>query len=324
MNYKKRSNFIFFVDDNPKAILFIVAMKKFSILLLLVGLVFACGNTVDLGNEEEEGQQKRNIEQLAWFHEYLGDGSLTYEELLAKTTIDLRNKGIKELPDGIFADLSNLETLYLSDNSLTTLPAGILDDLDSLETLYLSNNDLESLPDGIFAKLNKLETLDIGEITLGYTACNVSPNPWFVDGSISIDKPNSYVCTETEQEREANQLAWFQEKLEEPTLTRAELLAMEDMEITQKSITELPDGIFDNLSSLTWLDLEGNYLTSLPAGIFDDLSSLTYLSLSENSLTSLATGVFDNLSRLTDLSLGGNSLTSLCQATIEMSPFSPM
>ena len=97
-------------------------MNKFSILLLLVCLVFACGNSVDLGNEEEENQPKRNIEQLAWFHEYLGDGTLTYEELLAKTFIDLSDKGITELPAGIFDDLSNLETLYLSDNSLTTLP----------------------------------------------------------------------------------------------------------------------------------------------------------------------------------------------------------
>ena len=64
------------------------------------------------------------------------------------------------------------------------------------------------------------------------------------------------------------------------------------------SLTALPDGVFDELSSLEVLSLTHNSLTALPDGVFDELSSLEVLSLAHNDLTALPDGVFDELSSL--------------------------
>ena len=76
-------------------------------------------------------------------------------------------------------------------------------------------------------------------------------------------------------------------------------------------MSTLPDGIFDELTSLTELNLGGNDLSTLPAGIFDELTSLTSLHLGDNDLSTLPGGIFDELTSLTELSLSENDLSTL-------------
>ena len=56
------------------------------------------------------------------------------------------------------------------------------------------------------------------------------------------------------------------------------------MSFSDATLTTLPAGIFDGLSSLTSLSLYSNALASLPDGIFAHLSNLTWLNLLDNSL----------------------------------------
>ena len=86
---------------------------------------------------------------------------------------------------------------------------------------------------------------------------------------------------------------------------------LQHLRLNGNDLTSLPSGIFDNLSNLQHLDLDRNDLTSLPSGIFDNLSNLQHLDLYGNDLTSLPSGIFDNLSNLQHLWLDGNDLTSL-------------
>ena len=90
-----------------------------------------------------------------------------------------------------------------------------------------------------------------------------------------------------------------------------ELSSLEVLSLTHNSLTALPDGVFDELSSLEVLSLAHNDLTALPDGVFDELSSLEVLSLAHNDLTALPDGVFDGLVNLRKLYLGGNDLTPL-------------
>ena len=89
-------------------------------------------------------------------------------------------------------------------------------------------------------------------------------------------------------------------------LTKLDFLALHNT-----SLSNLPAGVFDNLTALRWLYLSDNSLSSLPAGVFDNLTALESLSLENNSLSSLPAGVFDNLTALESLSLKNNSLSSL-------------
>ena len=78
------------------------------------------------------------------------------------------------------------------------------------------------------------------------------------------------------------------------------------------TFTSLPDGVFDQLTSLTRLNLDQNKITSLPDGVFDQLTSLESLSMARiHSLSSLPADVFDQLTSLTILNLQGIKPTSL-------------
>eukprot|EP01137_Pigoraptor_chileana_P010636 Opistho-2@4074 len=79
----------------------------------------------------------------------------------------------------------------------------------------------------------------------------------------------------------------------------------------------LGPGLFDALTSLTYLDLASSGLTQLPAGIFDNLTSLTQLTLAMNPLTSIPEGIFHRLANLTLLNMGKNALSTVPRGTFD-------
>ena len=89
------------------------------------------------------------------------------------------------------------------------------------------------------------------------------------------------------------------------------LTSLTQLELWGNKLATLPDNVFDNLTSLTELLLNNNLLTTLPAGVFDSLTSLTRLRLNNNGLTILSAGVFDNLTALEHLDMYGNDLATL-------------
>lgn len=70
-----------------------------------------------------------------------------------------KHHSFTSLPDGIFDNLGNLESLYLDSNWIKSLPDRIFDNLRNLKILNLDSNMIKSLPDGIFDNLVKLEEL---------------------------------------------------------------------------------------------------------------------------------------------------------------------
>ena len=96
------------------------------------------------------------------------------------------------------------------------------------------------------------------------------------------------------------------------------LTSLQRLLLSSNQLTALPDGVFDGLTSLHWLDLGHNYqLTALPAGVFDKLTSLYWLNLGSNQLTALPAGVFDGLTGLRSLDLQDNQLTALPEGVFD-------
>ena len=83
------------------------------------------------------------------------------------------------------------------------------------------------------------------------------------------------------------------------------------LSLSWNDLEELPADVFDGLSNLTNLYIEGNELTTLPADVFDGLGSLETLRLNDNELTTLPADVFEDLDSLKSLSLTDNELTTL-------------
>ena len=89
------------------------------------------------------------------------------------------------------------------------------------------------------------------------------------------------------------------------------LRVLRELNLSHNSLnSDVPEGLFSDLTSLTELNLSHNSLSSgLAADLFAGLTSLTELNLSNNSLSSgLAADLFDGLTSLTELNLSHNSL----------------
>ena len=74
-------------------------------------------------------------------------------------TIDLPNKGIEEIPEGLFDNCPNLEWLFLNHNQIQALPPTFLDQCPNLTGLYLDNNQIQALPPTFLERCPNLKWL---------------------------------------------------------------------------------------------------------------------------------------------------------------------
>ena len=94
-------------------------------------------------------------------------------------------------------------------------------------------------------------------------------------------------------------------------VTETHLAAIEELDLSNESITALKAGDFDGLTALSDLSLERNQISTLPADVFDELTALTRLELHENQISTLPADVFDELTALTRLELHENQISTL-------------
>ncbi|CAM9158709.1 unnamed protein product [Ectocarpus sp. 8 AP-2014] len=66
-------------------------------------------------------------------------------------------------------------------------------------------------------------------------------------------------------------------------------------------LTEVPEGLFENLATLEKISLRDNALVTLPEGLFSGLSLLRIIHMDHNPITQLPAGLFSNLSSLESL-----------------------
>ena len=141
-----------------------------------------------------------------------------------------------------------------------TLPADIFDGLTSLEELDLGGNAIQSLPTGVFDDLTALTDLHLGGADIASVSANVFSR-----------------------------------------LSNLEVLRL------TSSAPALPAGIFDGLTKLTQLGLGSDGtraysgMTSIRSDLFDELTALETLSLEGHNLSTLPADIFDNLARLTNI-----------------------
>ncbi len=90
-------------------------------------------------------------------------------------------------------------------------------------------------------------------------------------------------------------------------ITRLDLSVTPIHDVSKAIIGSPQAGEIAGLTSLTYLNLEGNRLSSLPDGIFSDLSSLTELNLNWGFWTAIPTNALSDLSTLTRLDMAHGS-----------------
>ncbi|CAM9297409.1 unnamed protein product [Ectocarpus sp. 12 AP-2014] len=91
--------------------------------------------------------------------------------------LDLGRNDLTTLPDGVFLDLTAMETLHIDVNDFGSLPDGIFQDLPALNKLDIWNSGLTSLTEGTFQGLTTVTKLYLHDNALSYLPSGIFQDP---------------------------------------------------------------------------------------------------------------------------------------------------
>ena len=214
--------------------------------------------------------------------------------------LDLDFNRLKAVDVGLFHGLESLEELDLDYNQLVRLEVGIFDGLRSLIYLDLDNNFVTALDYGLFKDLESMAML------------------WLAHNQLIIIDVDSFqgLRSLTDIYLHYNKLVALEVGLFDE-MTQLAQLALSGNQI--ETISEL----FNGLSHLIALRLDGNRLVDLSGGVFHGLLNLEALHLDDNLFYHLEADVFEDLISLQKLTLQGNKLrqvdSGLLRNTVKLS-----
>ena len=209
----------------------------------------------------------------------------TFGGLTSLRILDLSHNRLTSLDAELFEHLPNLEMLILDHNMLETFSG--IGAADNLKHLSLANNKLSIVEDNAFFRLGSLEHLDLHGNELKE----------LTHSSLAQQLPHLQVLLLSH-----NHLTSI------PSPLSSEL---KTLDLGQNRIETIPEGIFDELSSLYALRLAGNDIAKLSNNTFGNVSSLQVLNLASNRLEAIPQGTFVGLQHLKGLRLDDNALTDI-------------
>ena len=83
------------------------------------------------------------------------------------------------------------------------------------------------------------------------------------------------------------------------------------VELTGNKITEIPEGLFDNMTNLTTVYLGNNYISKLPENLFKNNKKVENIELSNNKLTEIKKDDFSNLPQLQIIQMEDNNIEKI-------------
>lgn len=275
------------------------------------------------GNFSISGLTRKHLEGLKDITKlYLNTNSLRDlpEDLFHDTTnitwLDLKNNHIT-LPKNIFRHIPKLEVLELGSNNLSYLEPGIFKNLAKLRLLNLWSNRLKNLSRALFSDIPNLENLDINSNGL----TNLPPDI-FAD----LIKLKTINLSANNFKSLPQGLFLSNPKLESvlinhnrvdlvtlPARFLANLKQIMTISIQNCKLVNLTEDFIAGSTSLINLTLEKNLLVTLSKDFFKDNNKLENINLSNNKLNFLPDGLFQSTSQLKILNLANNALLSLTE-----------
>ncbi|KAM5194502.1 toll-like receptor 3 [Mantella aurantiaca] len=204
------------------------------------------------------------------------------------TELYLNSNGIREITGNPFINLQSLKILAMSHNKMVSMALGDKEQLSNLKELFfshnliselkkealiflgnnsvqkldLSNNNIRKIEPGCFQPLNNLNTLIMANMTLGTSLIE-------------------QLCTEL-AETQIKVLILLNShltKIHNTTFKGLSSTALEILDISKNSLTQIDNDSFIYLQSLTVLNLEENQVSHLSSGTFKGLSNVKSLNL---------------------------------------------
>ncbi|XP_014203428.1 protein toll [Copidosoma floridanum] len=233
--------------------------------------------------------------------------------------LELRNANVR-LPVGFFDAATNLTTLELGSNQLRQLQTGTFDGLRKIVLLNLWKNELRKIESDVFRNLTTLVSLDLSQNTLETLPTDVFKDLESLEvvnlSSNNLSSLPRGLFRSNHKLRLVKLLYNKQNLTELPAGLFANLTSLKSVMMTRNGLLKLPEDLFWGSNGLRNLTIDRNYLTTLPRGIFRDAHELYSLSLSFNDLRELPEDVFEFTTKLVKLDLSKNRLMAINKHTL--------
>ena len=253
--------------------------NPYSILIFLEEL----GLTNALNHENGPFKSQFIVKKL--YSRYTFD-KFTFSMIPQQTEILI--SAIDEIPNDLLKGLNGLATVKIK-NIDVKLPDELFDNLPELSFVSIETYQYDSLPEGLFKNNPKIKKIIIKESNITSIHENIFNGLNFLE-QVSIDK-----C----------QIAELPKNLfsDNYNLRRISI-------VSNKKLTNLPVGLFDNLSDLLELSIGANRISELKNGIFSDLSKLQFLDLGFNPIfkSGIEENVFSPLLHLSSMDIAETGL----------------
>ena len=250
-----------------------------------------------------------------------------------------KNKGIRDLPEGVFAGLHELTWLEMSDCGLIALPSSTslalssslkhLDisrnslhsvDLSSyygLEELYFDGNKIK-IPRGVhWRPLMHMKKLNLNSnqlTSIPTSFLHSMPNLEVIDMKGNILVLSAEALPSMIHLRRINvafnrRLGSNSQYLERLT---SNLTKLETLDMSGCGITNLPVNMFENSPNIKTLRLSSNEISAWDGEVFAPVNSLEVLYLQHNKITAIFNHSFSFLQDLRQLNLAENAFACNC------------
>ena len=219
---------------------------------------------INIGSLEIDGKVDKGAIYNLDLLKHMGPGVKSFSS-------DSNNFG--ELPEDLFKNAVNIESINLGGNGVTKLPENLFANNKKLKTLNLSSNNLGNIPENLFANNPELESVEFSQSWLSTLPSNVFANNKKLK---TVSLSNNKIVSLPDDLFKNNSALTF-------------------LSFTDNELTKLPASVA-NLTSLTQLYAANNKLSSLPDnGV--NFTKLNTLSLNNNHISSLSDELWKTLAK---------------------------
>lgn len=219
-----------------------------------------------------------NLEELDLSRNSIGhlDSRIFYSNKHLKL-LKLSENDLVELNQGLFTGCSHLERLYLFSNNLTDLSNETFRGLGNLLKLDISFNSLFALAPKLFEDLASLKVLDLRSNRINFLN---------KDGTQQDANVFKGLVSLSELYLRSNFISVVPEGLfQDLTALRKLDLFKNYIDFYNRDGCGQGPNIFSGLTNLVSLSLRGNVISAIPEGIFENLVALEFLDLRNNKIS---------------------------------------
>lgn len=223
-------------------------------------------------------------------------------------SLSIRNSGLSNINNEVFAGMTVLKTLDLRYNNLSAFSEDVFSGLDSLQDLYLSYNHFTTLLPNFFAHLPTLVHVQLDGNRGFQFSSSMFGN---VENTSNLTHISCASCNIAE--------------ISAATEALSKVMTLRDLNLSSNRLTSLPPRIFEANQRLETLRLDNCLIKNVSEGSFAGLIHLRKLNLSTNEIQNLPTGLFDvSKKSLRFVFLDSNALTTLDENLLEWSSLSEL